>query len=60
MTVSFLFSNVLTDIGNSKWVLKLCCQIIARHMKFLEDQVDSGASMGTERILFVIEDLYKF
>ena len=29
-------------------------------MKFLEDQVDSGASMGTERILFVIEDLYRF
>lgn len=61
MTVDVITTKVLTDnfVGSPKWLIKLTSQIIARYLKFLEDQVLQGSNMGTERIMFVIEDLFK-
>ena len=39
MTIDVIMNKVLTDnfVGSPKWVIKLTTQIIARHLKFLED-----------------------
>ena len=68
MTVSLISSKILGDRGEfiknevklQEWVIKLIAKMVSRHLKFYQDQVESGQSMGTERLLFVIEDLFKF
>ena len=43
---------------NLGWSIKLVVQMLVRYINFFEDQI--AQSMGTERLLFVIGDLFIF
>ena len=46
------------------WTLKFLCQMSIRYFRFFEDQLEeksssTNAAMGTERVLFVIDDVFR-
>jgi len=46
------------------WTVKFLCQMSIRYFRFFEDQLEekssgSSAAMGTERVLFVIDDVFR-
>ena len=45
----------LPEIGDK--LIKLSVQFIVRHLNFVMDKVNERKSLGTERILFILEDL---
>jgi len=41
-------------------LIKLCMQLIIRHLNFIVDKVNEKKSIATARILYFLEDLYYF